>query len=192
MMTIVSDLDDDVFTTVDQGRPRTTGDILSVAVHSDKPVGDWNNRAASANWLLHMEEKRICSGDVIGSKATKSKVIDCYHRNEPLLSEGLRLASRHGLSKIMPRAVGAAIFAHFSRDSHARTYAFFTDLTEVQPASIHAALLKEKLNDNRAARSKMNREELAALCMKAVRKYLDDQKIKQLNYRTGEPVSYAN
>lgn len=187
MMTIVSGLDPEIFMTIDQGTRRTNADMLSVANPDLKNVGNM----ASAARLLSMMESRKIDNVKRGGQVRPDEVIKSVAENEKLLHEGLRYGCRGQIRKLVPAGQSAAVFAHFSKENHALTVEFFEDLTSPMPTLPIASLLRNQLTDNKMGVKRMANDRLLQLYMKALRKHLDGQAVRQLKLIPSEEVSYA-
>lgn len=188
MMTIVSGLDPEIFTTIDQGTRRTNADMLSVANPDLKNVGN----LASAGRMLALMESRKMDGVKRGGQARVDEVLKSVRDNEKLLQEGLKYARRTQIRKLVPPAQSAAVYAHFSKENHSLTAEFFEDITSAMPTLPIASLLRNQLTDNKMGVKRMANDRLIHLYMKALRKHLDGQSVRQLKLTAGEGVSYAN
>lgn len=187
MMTVIGGLDPETFLTIDQGRKRTAGDLFATSGVTTATHGGYS---AASKWLLIIEKKMLPSS--YRSLAGRNDlVIECFKHNEKLLRDGLRYANRERVVKIMPRTVGAAVFAHYAKENYLDACDFFEDLSSPHPKYKIVSLLKEKLQDNRSSKYKMKRDELPCLVMKAMRKHFDRQECKMLKFTIGEEVSYA-
>jgi hypothetical protein len=188
MMSVVSGLDPEVFHTIDQGKKRNTGDLLSV-INSSR--GNCNVMAAAAKWLVIFEKRLLPSKHKFLVDGRHDLFIECFEKNEVLLYEGARYGHKKTLKRVVSESTSAAVFCHYAKEDYSRTVEFFEDITSMQPKIMLAIMLRARLDDNKMAKSKMKRDEIPCLFMKALRKFLDGQEVKQLKFAANEDVCYA-
>lgn len=188
LMTIVSGLDPEAFLTIDQGTRRTNADMLGVASPELKNV----SHLASASRLLSMMEDRKMDGAKRGNAVRNDRIIAVCQENASLLQDGLKYGFRPHLRKLIPAAQSAAVFAHFSKENHSMTVEFFEDVSKPMPELEISSLLRNQLTDNKIGVKRMPNEKMICLFMKALRKHLDGQTVRQLKMPQGGAVSYAN
>lgn len=188
MMTIIGGLDPETFSTIDQGRKRTTGDLFAI---SGSTIGNHGQYAAASKVLLTIERKLMPSSYRILS-GRNDLIIDCFKRNEKLIRDGMRYAHRKNITKIIPKSAVAACFAHYAQENYSDTCEFFEDLSSVHPKFKIVSMLKDKMQDNKASKQKMVSDEIPCLLMKALKKHLSGQEVKILRFSKNEEVSYAD
>lgn len=186
-MTIISGLEPEVFTTIDQGRKRTIGDILSTLHAVD---GNYSGYSAAAKRLAIYNSETLM-GKGRGINGRNDLILQCLEENKERLIEGMGYAYKASLSRITAPAYIAGAFAHYALEDVALARSFFDDLSHIQPESKTVAIIKERLKDNRMSRTRMVKTDEQALILKALRKYFDGQPIARLSYAPGEAVSYA-
>lgn len=188
LMTIISGLDPETFLTIDQGTRRTSADMLGVANPELKNIG---HMASASRLLALMESKKIDSAKR-GNTIRNDQVIVTCAANEKLLHEGLLYGFKPHLRKLIPAAQSAAVFAHFSKENRLLTAEFFAAICEPMPTLEIASLLRNQFTDNKIGVKRMPSTKLICLFMKALRKHLDGQKVRQLKLAANETASYAN
>jgi len=188
LMTIISGLDPEAFLTIDQGTRRTSADMLGVANPELKNIA----HMASASRLLALMESRKIDSAKRGNTIRNDQVIATCGANEKLLHEGLLYGIKPHLRKLVPASQSAAVFAHFAKEDRLLTVEFFAAMCEPMPSLELASLLRNQLTDNKIGVKRMPNAKLICLFMKALRKHLDGQKVRQLKLTANETASYAN
>lgn len=175
---VVEGVASDAFQTVDVGRKRCVGDILSIQ-------GETCSRhlAAALVVLLKYENGKLMHGGNGGF--TVGDIEDALRRH-PEIRESVRKASPYWGS--IPGSMMIAMHYLASRRNPASADQFLHDVGKgvALESDDPAYVLREKLIANRASRAKMPTYILAVFWAKAWNAYMEGRKIRLLKIRDGE------
>jgi len=178
-MIIVRGLDVDVFTTIDSGAKRTSGDILSLAGYKN-----YNALAAASRMALLVQRGGHPFFVHDKSYAPTSDEILEFVQSNPLMIEATEFSrSLNFLRKLMsPSSTAYLYYAAASIGEADKIKSFLHNVNEVSPESIKttAYMLRERLIENKSAREKMRRPDVLALAIKAYRHFREGRTVKIL------------
>jgi hypothetical protein len=181
---LITDLDPDVFDTIDSGACRSHGDTLSVA-------GEKNGRNLAAALIVADEllagkteftrTKKTSNAEILGMMDKHSEIKQSMYWGKPI-------------GKYAPFSISVALHYLFHKANPAKADAFFeaihTGLGLEFDSPVY--LLRQRLIDNATAKGKMTRRYMVALFIKAWNAYSCSRKLKNLRFReTGDaPESF--
>lgn len=174
---LVTDLEPDVFDTIDSGARRSAGDTLAVA-------GEKNGRNLAA--ALVLVDELLTSDTPFGRSVKVSNaeillMLDKYTGVRDSISWGKALSPRLAV----PPSLSTALHYVLSLHDRVKAERFFQSIQtgELLQANDPEYLLRERLLDNSTAKGKMSRRYMAALFIKAWNASLRGQKLKFLRFR---------
>lgn len=175
---VVRGLEHEAFDTVDQGRSRTSGDVL--ARRGEK---HYNMLAsATAMYLQLFNEKRISKAGGI----RPDQISDCLEQH-PGLRDACDFAAGRK-TNLIPASIVAAFFYVFGTIDQQAANEFWTrvmdgeGLTKAMPEF----LIRARLIDNANAIAKLGRADIAALCIKAWNARITGKLVKCLKWAEAE------
>lgn len=175
---LMTGLEDKVFDTIDQGKSRTAGDVLSV-----KGEKNYNALASAARLLMLYKQY----GNPFFAKGGKGHVtprqIEQIVDTFPDLRDSVStIIGDKRLRVLLTASLGS--FAHyiFTHDNPVIAESFFQQLSSGVNLSEGSpiGLLRDRLMSNLASRVNMTKQYRGALLFKAYRKYRDGQSLRVL------------
>lgn len=180
-MIVVRGLDSDTFTTIDSGKARTAGDILSVD-------GIKYHHTAASISRLFLNWKKCGNPHFIRpeNKPTSTQIYDFAKGND--LLERACIASEKLRKIITPSVMGFVYVSSISDGiSEDKVSDFFNRLNQPKPDDFGGVImmLRDRLMQDKNSKSRMTKQELTAIVIKALRHWLSGSEVKSLRVRTG-------
>jgi hypothetical protein len=176
---VVWGLNPDTFRTIDQGKKRTAGDTLAVSGEKHYTT--------------------LASAVIVVWKLINGKVKDMAHPSQDQVLEtlnshpGLRqsvnyIVTLRGRATHMPVSIGSALHYLFSTKDAEKASAFWKGVYDGEGLTKGSSVyrLRERLLSNFRSRSKMRREYLLHLCIKAWKFYLAGTRVDNLQVKETE------
>lgn len=176
---LITELDNDVFDTIDIGSARSAADILHV-------VGEKNCRSIAAA-LIVVSDIQAGKTDFVSKKISNADILNMLD-NHPGIRDSLKWG--RALVKLSPDSISVAMHYLFSISSHEKMAdRFFASLStgENLDADSPIYLLRQRLIDNAMSKAKINRRYIAALFIKSWNAWASGLQVKSLRFReTGD------
>ena len=172
---LATDIDPDVFDTIDTGAARSTGDTLTVA-------GETNGRNLAAALVL---ADNISKGDTSfsnSSRTSNAEILDKLERHKNIRSS---MPWSRKLGRLSPVSISTAMHYLFSCDDQEAADLFFSKLSEGANLKSRdpVLLLRNRLLDNAMAKGKLTRRYVVALFIKAWNAHLAGETMIYLRFR---------
>ena len=173
---VIREIADDVFDTIDAGKKRTGADTLYV-----RGEVDTNNLAASIAIV-----GQYMSGRTIGVGRYSNTEIEEIFENHPGIKDSLNQCRE--TKKLIPRSMMIACHYLFSKKDKTMADQFMQELVDGKNFSEGdpVYVLRERLMDNAMSKSKLRRNHLMALVVKAWNHKRSGAKIKILKLFSNE------
>lgn len=175
---VVTGLETDSMRTIDTDRrPRSTGAVLQLAGEVDTNV-----LSGAIRVVLDMREDTKWKRS---SRLLPKRTFFDFLDNEPSVRDSVRFAQNlHSLKKLAGPTVPAGLYHMFSSVAKKEAQKFFNDLNDGLNLSPRdpAYLLRQRLIDNSASRSKLERTVVMALFTKAWNARLRGDEMRQLKW----------
>jgi hypothetical protein len=183
-MLVVEGLDPDVMPTIDTGAPRTLGDVL--AINGGKNV---IITASVLRWLWWYPKRKSYSSGPSHIRITNQVLFDTLPKNDDVAERVSEVMSTRNARKLMPASILAFVYTMARRVDNAAGTAWFALLET--PLGIdegkHPVLqLRDRLQDNRAAKAKLQALELCALAIKSYNQFATGKRTATLTWRRTE------
>lgn len=175
---VLRGVDPTAFDTLDTGKRRTSGDVLSI-----NGVKNANRVAGTLGWIwrFHSDnmERRI--------RQPATRVVEEVLAKFP----EVRLATEHignTVSHLLSSSLAVALYVLFRRNNPKVADEWFIALKDgaTSDGNHTMFLLRERLIRNRSDSARLPQHEIAALCIKAFNALLSGEEIKQLRHTRGE------
>lgn len=181
---LVDDVDEDVFDTLDSGKKRSAADVLG--------MGGISNANMVAATLGIIEKYKSGSFKAFGGAAVPNGNVRSLLLKYP--SVGLSVTRVGSGFKLCAPSMMAALHFLFSEVDIVLANEFVDELKS--GASLHSTdpifVLRERLQQNRSAKAKLSRVEVAALIIKTWNNCLASKPVKSLRWRTKGRVDGTN
>lgn len=181
-MIVVKGLNEKSFTTIDSGKARTASDVLSV-----EGVKYYRAAASISRLVLNWNKGGNPHSYTAFDKPTSSQIYD-YVKGNDVLSRACELSTNGTLSRIIPPSIMGFIYVSAVQDgiSETRVDEFFNRI--IQPKSDDLGgvimMLRDKIMQDKNSKSRMTKQELTAIVIKAMRLWLCGSPVKTLRVRT--------
>jgi hypothetical protein len=183
-MMVAEGLDPSVMPTIDTGAPRSFSDVLSI----DKETN--TTMVASAIRLLAWWEAHPRPASAQGLRVSHSELHAILEKNRDIFDRASDVAAMKKARKIVPPGILLFVYRMAHRVDSAKAGMWLKlldagvgdEMTERHP--IHQ--LRERMNDNRAAKAKLPQVEVLALAMKSWQQFLTGTRKNVLVWRTTE------
>lgn len=178
-MMIVEGLDPEVMPTIDTGAPRTMGDVLTIQGGKNTNV-----TASALRWLVWFHTKPLTMSGPLRTQVTHQELLDAMPLYPTLGERVSEVVSRGKIGKFMPTSLMVFVYYEAYKIDPAKAGAFtmMLDTGVIDDAGNPVHTLREKLIQNRAARSKMPQLEVAALTVKAWNAFLRGRRLKIMRW----------
>jgi hypothetical protein len=174
------------FMSMDRGEIRTNGQLFAI-----QKVENYNAIAAVLHLLWRYGQRRFV-GD-LSVRPSYNELESLFSAND--ISESVRFARKsRDIRKLVATAMIGFCHYAFSQSSKSHTQTFFEKLNGQLPTTRLSPvyLLKERLVDNRASKSKLKQPEMLALWIKAFNAHLLDAEIKVLRWSSGQNEKFPS
>lgn len=178
---VIHGLDDEAFKTIDTGRARTPGDMLST-----EGIPHYNTVASASSLYL----KWKWTGNPVHGNPEKhpthTQIVEFAKSRHDLLSNAQQSANSNWLRKYLSASSTAFLMTAFSEDSEYHSKTFFAELETGVVASTRSPtlLLRDRLMENKASKQAMKKGYMLALTFKAYKAHRDGRDVKFLRVRT--------
>lgn len=168
-----------VFSTIDTGRNRKAGDVLSVA-----GVKNYNNIASATKKIMSEFDTNRKLSDSGSIKSSNSEVLDYYKKHKDEIQEAVEfshlLYNRH--IKIITVSNAAAMIVLFSREDSRKSKSFIREVFtgEKEGYSNAALTLRQRLINYRIDNVRLTTKLLRALFIISFRAYREDRDISKI------------
>jgi hypothetical protein len=154
---VVRGIPDDHFDTIDTGKKRTGGDILSI-----DGVVNANAMSGALKWLKSIETQRSPGNFDLAPDELRLLIIEY-----PEIHQSVR--KWHRGASVISGSLASALHYLFAKKNELEADRFLTDikLGADLPQSDPVFVLRSRLLKNKVARAKLEKIEIAALCIRA-------------------------
>jgi hypothetical protein len=175
---IVSELDDDVFTTIDTGKSRNSSDVFAIA-----GIKNYNTAAAITRMFMIWEKCGHPYHIPSERRPSTDEVLTAYNERINFEKATAFVSTNQWLRKHMAPSICGFIYLIASKAGEEQGMIEF--LKEVAnpsllPKSPVARMLREKLIENRAASRKLSQETLISVSIKSYKMFRDRENVKML------------
>ena len=175
---IVSELDDDVFTTIDTGKPRKTADVFAISC-----IKNYNSAAAIIRLFLTWEKCGHPYHIPPERRPSNDELLAAYQRDDIFEKATSFVITNAWLRKYMSPSVCGFVYLIASKAGEEHVMiGFLKEVADPSPSpkSPAARLLREKLIENRVTFRKLNQETVTSVTIKAYKTYRDGRAMKLL------------
>jgi len=194
---VVRDVEKETMITIDTGRARTAGDVMSL-----KNIDNARSVASVCKYIIKkfdtvsMYNDNNSSTKYVKIKISNSEILRFYNGNKDEIQELVQYSIRlvkHGVN-ILPAAQISAYIYLFSYEDHNCAIDFFRELiTEAKLRDGTAAkLLRNKLLNDKISKMRLTKTHIRNLIIKSFRSYLNDKKIKILKLSDSEIIEFMD
>lgn len=175
-MLVVRGLENEVFKTIDTGKNRTAGDILSI-----KNVSDSNNIASAISRIIHKFHQQRHKKGLGTVKISNSEIVEFYNQNKDEMQTDM--AFTHSLytseSKIVSPAVSCAMLYLLKRENREKAKSFIREIYtgEKETEDCSAITLRKKLINYKIEGFKLSETNLRNLFLSGFRGYCNGKNL---------------
>lgn len=182
---VAYDLDEKAFDTIDTGKARTSGDVLSVMEKQNAQA------IASAIRQQVLFERGIFTGSPHGFSAKNMKslvtnhdVVACFKRLPKYEAIVSTFYNRYYSQRLFSPSIGCLFLYQFSEQNDEKATEFFMIVCGKLDAPFEnpARLLRERLLNNRISKRKYTPKYIAAIIIKAWVAFRDGKRPKELRF----------
>lgn len=157
---IIHGLDSSVFDTIDQGKARTAGDILAI-----DGVEGFNAIAAAVKWIVFHERRE----EQFKNVRLDNDEIRAFVRQHPEIRDSYKAMQRSKASVLLGPAMPLALHYVFSKIDKDWAELFISDLGLGDQLAIDDPVykLRERIIKDKGMRSKMPRQDIFAMAIRA-------------------------
>ncbi len=180
---VVRGLDSSTFHTIDTGKSRVAGDILSLAGASNANIA-----ASIARMVLNHRNARNPVTVTRDKVPTNKQILEEYNSNGLIGEAASYVASHKWLKRFMKPSLAGFLYVVGCAKDRETTLEFLTQLSDVThyPRHPSADLLRERIMLDRASKTKLSKSELTALSMKALRLFATGTDVRMLKIMSKE------
>ena len=187
---IVSELDDDVFTTIDTGKSRNGSDVFAIC-----NIKNYNTAAAITRMFMVWEKCGNPYQIPPERRPSTDEMLDAYNCCSYFEKATEFATTSKWLRKHISASVCGFVYMIALTSGEEREMIEFLEEVSnpsISPKSPVARLFREKLIENRAALRKLNNETLIAVSIKSYKLFRDGKSMKQLRIpSTIEPEMFT-
>jgi len=183
---VISDLDDDVFTTIDTGKPRNTSDVFAIS-----GIRNYTTAAAITRAFLSWQKMGNPFDMPPERRPSNDEVLTAYQNDARFEKATSFIVGHKWLRNYMSASIcGFVYLSALHADEESEMTSFLTEMNEPSPTpkSNVPRLLREKLIENRASVRRLNAETVLALVIRSYKSYREGKTLKLL--RT--PTNFEN
>lgn len=176
---MVTGLDPDVFGTIDRGKLRTVGEILSI-----DGVQNYNMVAGASRMAMVWRSCGLPESGVAINNPTAVQVQEFVQDNPDIVTAAHYVAGKSWLRKYLRASQATYCVFTFMRSSH-RADEFFQSLISGSSLDQKSPILalRDRLISEKSAVSKISSMHITALVFKAFKKFISDSQVTHLRIR---------